>query len=248
MNFPWKIEIGNAEILLHSILEPLAFFTGFRYFLYLKKNKGDIVETERRVWIIIGAIFGSLLGSRLIGGFENPEQMKNAANLLLHFYMNKTVLGGLLGGLLGVEIIKKIIGEKKASGDLFVYPILLALIIGRIGCFSMGTYEETYGLPTGSILGMDLGDGMKRHPVALYEIAYIVLLWILLKKLTTKISIANGGLFKLFMISYIIFRFFVEFMKPHYNYWPGLSAIQITCVLGFVWYLPNILSPRTIFT
>ena len=41
-----------------------------------------------------------------------------------------------------VELIKKLPVKTKASGDLFVYPLMLALIIGRIGCFSMGIYEE----------------------------------------------------------------------------------------------------------
>lgn len=247
MIFPWHLEIGHAKILLHTLIEPIAFFVGFRYFLYLKNKQGDVVD-KNRIWIIIGAIFGSLIGSRLVGGLENPEQMMKARSILLHFYMNKTVLGGLLGGLMGVEIIKKIIGEKKASGDLFVYPILLALIIGRIGCFSMGVYEETYGIPTNSLLGMDLGDGLKRHPVALYEMAYLALLWWLLKLVSKRYELVNGGLFKLFMIGYILFRFFLDFIKPHYSYWPGLSAIQLACVLGLIWYLPNILRPRTIFT
>jgi phosphatidylglycerol:prolipoprotein diacylglycerol transferase len=57
----------------------------------------------------------------------------------------KTVAGGSLGGLFGVEVVKNIIGEKQKSGDLFTYPIILALIIGRIGCFTTAIYEQTYG-------------------------------------------------------------------------------------------------------
>ena len=92
-------------------------------------------------------------------------------NYLLCDYSNKTIIGGLLGGLFGVELIKKVIEEKKASGDLFTYPVMLALIIGRIGCFSMGVYEETYGLPTTLPWGVKLGDNIPRHPVCLYEIS-----------------------------------------------------------------------------
>ena len=74
-------------------------------------------------------------------------------NILVYFYSNKTIVGGLLGGLVGVELIKKLIKEKNASGDLFTYPLILAMIIGRIGCFSMGVYEETYGLPSSIAMG-----------------------------------------------------------------------------------------------
>jgi prolipoprotein diacylglyceryltransferase len=244
MNFPVYIEIGSFKILLHTLLEVLAFFIGFRYFLYLKKKKGDIIESDNRTWILIGAIFGALIGSRLVGGLENPDQLYREGNLLLHFYVNKTVLGGLLGGLFGVELVKKIVHEKKASGDLFVYPIILALIIGRIGCFSMGIKEETYGLPTKAVFGMNLGDGIPRHPVTLYEIAFLLVLWILLSRLAKKIELQNGSLFKLLMITYLLFRFLLDFIKPHYTYITGLSAIQTACIIGLLWYLPYIVKPR----
>ena len=141
MHFPITIEIGSLKILLHAILEPLGMFIGFRYFLYLRKEKGDQIESGQRLWIIIGAIFGALIGSRLVGGLENPAELLKAPNPLIYFYTNKTVIGGFLGGLLGVELVKKLIGEKHSSGDLFTYPMILALIIGRIGCFGMGVYE-----------------------------------------------------------------------------------------------------------
>ena len=192
--------------MLHTILEPLGYIIGFRYFLYLRKKQGDIIEQTNRTWILIGAIFGAIIGSRLIGGLEDPPQIQMADNVLMYFYQNKTVLGGFLGGLFGVELIKKIIGEKKASGDLFVYPMILALIIGRIGCFSMGVYEETYGLPTSLPWGMHLGDSYTRHPVALYEIIFLVALWLTIVQLEKKFSLANGARFKIFMMSYCLLK------------------------------------------
>jgi phosphatidylglycerol---prolipoprotein diacylglyceryl transferase len=182
-----------------------------------------------------------------VGGLENPEQLKRSANMFLYFYANKTILGGLLGGLFGVELIKKIVKEKKASGDLFVYPILLAMIIGRVACFSMGVFEETYGVPTSSVLGMDLGDHLQRHPVALYEIVFLILLWIGLRSLENRYMLVNGGLFKMFMIAYLVFRFCLDFIKPVYEYSIGLSAIQITSVIGLLWYARYILNPKKFF-
>jgi phosphatidylglycerol---prolipoprotein diacylglyceryl transferase len=243
MKFPFYLQIGETKILLHTLMEPLAFFIGFRYFLWLKKRKGDILKDDNRTWIIIAAIFGALLGSRLVGGFEDPIKLSGAKNWLIHFYSNKTVLGGFLGALFAVELVKKIIGVKTASGDLFVYPILLALIIGRIGCFSMGIYEDTYGYPTVSVFGMDLGDGIARHPVTLYEIFYLMVSWMFLYLLEQKKIFENGALFKIFMITYIVFRFLLEYIKPHYTYSIGLSAIQIACFMGLIWYAPFIINP-----
>ena len=244
MNFPVTIEIGSAKILLHAVFELAAFFIGFRYFLWLRKKQGDIIDSKNRTWIFVGVVFGAFLGSRILGGLEDPTQIAKADNVVFYFYQNKTVVGGLLGGLIGVELIKKVIGEKKASGDLFVYPFILALIIGRIGCFSMGIYEETYGTETNFITGMDLGDGKLRHPVTLYEIVLLILLWIFMKQASKKISLQPGAEFKIFMMSYLLFRFLIDFIKPHYTFSFGLSVIQLSCVAGLIYYSRYIFQPR----
>ncbi len=244
MQFPVVFEIGESKILLHSILEVIAYFVAFRYFLYLRKKQGDSIVQTNRMWIIIAAIFGSLIGSRLIGGLEDPTQIAKAKNVFLYFYSNKTVLGGFLGGLFGVELVKKILGEKQASGDLFTYPMLLGLIIGRIGCFSMGVYEETYGTATTLFTGMDLGDGIKRHPVTLYEISYLLLLGLFIYSISKRTALAQGASFKLFMIGYCAFRFFCDYIKPHYSLAIGLSVIQLTALTGLLWYVRYIIYPK----
>jgi prolipoprotein diacylglyceryltransferase len=222
-------------------MEPLALFTGFRYFLYLRGRNGDPINSTNRTSIFIAAIFGALFGSRLVGGLENPPAMLHARHTLLYFYENKTVLGGFLGGLWAVELVKKYIGERQASGDLFVYPILLGLIIGRIGCFSMGIYEQTYGTPTSLPWGMDLGDGLRRHPVALYEIVFLVLLWLTLKKIAPLLMVEQGARFKVFLIAYCAFRLLLDFIKPHYTFSIGLSTIQLVSIAGLIYYYPHII-------
>ena len=244
MHFPITIEIGSLKMLLHAILEPLGMFIGFRYFLFLRKGNGDQIESGQRLWILIGAIFGALIGSRLVGGLENPAELAKAPNPLIYFYTNKTVVGGFLGGLFGVELVKKLIGEKHSSGDLFTFPMILALIIGRMGCFSMGIYEETYGVETNFFTGMNLGDGLQRHPVTLYEIVFLMMLWIGIRNLEKRFTLVDGGRFKIFMISYIFFRFVIDFIKPHYTFSFGLSTIQLVCLGGLIYYAAYIFKPK----
>lgn len=244
MTFPWQLEIGAATIPWHVVFETAGIFIGFRYFLYLRRKQSDTIETSNRIWILIGAIFGAVLGSRLIGGLENPMLMLQSKNILLHFYQNKTILGGLLGGLAGVELVKRKIGETRSSGDLFTYPLILAMIIGRIGCFSMGVYEETYGTLTRSPFAIDLGDGEPRHPVTLYEIVFLICLWIALYAVEKKVSLAEGARFKIFMICYLVFRLLLDFIKPHYTFHIGLSTIQVTAIAGLLYYIAYILQPK----
>lgn len=244
MNFPVVIPVGNANISLHLVMETAAFFIGFRYFLWLRKKAGDPIPPENRTWIFIAAIFGSLIGSHLAGSLERPIELWNSKNLLLYIYSNKTVLGGFLGGLWAVEIMKKILGEKHSSGDLFAYPMILGLIIGRIGCFSMGVFEETYGKPTNFFLGMNLGDGILRHPVALYEIGFLMLLWIAMRAVEKRNTLAEGARFKVFMIVYILFRFCIDFLKPPYPIFAGLHTIQLLALIGLLYYSPTLLHPK----
>jgi prolipoprotein diacylglyceryltransferase len=244
MQFPVQVHIGSLSVPLHAVLETTGLFIGFRYFLFLRIKQGDVIAESNRVWIVIAATFGALLGSRLIGALENPVAWAQAQQPIVYFYQNKTVVGGFLGGLFGVEVLKKWIGEKQASGDLFIFPMMLALIIGRFGCFSMGVYEETYGTPTAFITSMNLGDGVLRHPVTLYEIAFLVLLWSALIQIKHSLHLRNGALFKLFLISYLLFRFFLDFLKPHYTFAIGLSTIQITCFAGILYYLPYLIQPK----
>ena len=247
VQFPVSLSFGSFTILLHTLLETGAFFIGFRYFVYLRKRQGDAFSSSSRIWVIIGAICGALIGSRLIGSLERPYEWALTDNLFTYIYNNKTVVGGFLGGLAGVEGMKKIIGEKRSSGDLFVYPMILALIIGRIGCFSMGVYEETYGVASHLPWAINLGDGILRHPAALYEIFFLLLLWIGLKKVQKSNTLESGALFKLFMISYLLFRFLLDFIKPHYPVFSGLSTIQLTCLAGLLYYLPFLVQPKKLF-
>jgi prolipoprotein diacylglyceryltransferase len=244
MHFPVVIHVGKSTLPLHAVMEAAAFFIGFRYFLLLKKRKGDTIESNIRTWILIGAIFGALIGSRLVGCLEKPHELFAAENTWQYIYTNKTVLGGFLGGLFGVELVKKLIGEKRSSGDLFTYPIILALIIGRIGCFSMGIYEETYGMPTRFFAGINLGDGLLRHPVSLYEILFLLALWISLAQIEKRYVLAEGARFKIFMIAYITYRLLQEFIKPSDIVIAGLSTIQLTAIAGLIYYYRYLIHPK----
>ncbi len=241
MTFPVELHMGKAAISLHIIFETLAFTIGFRYYVYLRKQKPDSISDANRLWILIGAIFGAWFFSRLVGAMEYPSQFLHSPHLLLYFFASKTIVGGLLGGLLGVEIIKYFIGEKQSSGDLFTYPLILAMIIGRLGCFTSGITEPTYGIETTAPWGMDLGDGHLRHPVALYEMVFLGALWVTLIWIERRFSLLNGDRFKLFMIAYLLFRFGIEFIKPGYRYFAGLGTIQIVCMLGVFYYLQSII-------
>ena len=240
MPFPLQFSLGPARVDAHLVFELLAFFVGFRYFLFLRKRQADPIPDGNRVWILIGAALGAFLGSRLLGGLEDPVAWRQAAYPLLYLFAAKTIVGGLLGGLFGVELVKKAIGESRSSGDLFVYPLILAMIIGRIGCFGAGLSEATYGLPSDLPWAIDLGDGLPRHPVALYEIAFLALLWFSLANVGKSATFRSGIRFQFFLIGYLVFRLLLDFLKPGFRFSFGLTSIQIACLLGLAYYSKTI--------
>lgn len=238
MTIPFEPEILNIKINIHLILEYLAFLVAFKYYLVLRKKSDDPISNGNRLSIILGAIVGALIGSRVIGFLENPDINLSSQNFLA-LYNLKSVMGGLFGGLIGVEISKKIIGENLSSGDLFTFPLIIGIIIGRVGCFLSGINEFTYGIETEFMTGMDLGDGLNRHPTALYEIVFLILLFILLKSSHTFTNKESGLLFKVFMILYFGFRFIIEFIKPNVFFVFGLSSIQWLCIACWIYYSPT---------
>lgn len=238
MKFPIQVNFFGEKIYLHFFFETLAFFIGIRVYYYLRNKNTDSISDINRLWIMVGAMVGALIGSRVIAMLENPSEIANQT--WLTFYQNKTVAGGFLGGLFGVELFKKCIGVKTASGDIYVIPIIVALFIGRIGCFSMGISEPTYGIETTFFTGMNLGDGKLRHPVALYEMIYIVFLFFLFRRIKN-VDLVNGDRFKLFMVLYFLYRFSVEFIKPYQPLFIHLSSIQWSALFIFVYYYKFIL-------
>lgn len=235
LQIPFEPQLFGINVNIHLILEYLAFFLAFRYYVFLRRKSTDKISSGNRLSIILGATLGALIGSRLIGILENPLVEFSQQNII-QILNTKTIMGGLFGGLLGVELAKKIIGENQSSGDLFVFPIIIGIFVGRIGCFLSGVNEFTYGSETSFFTAMDLGDGLMRHPTSLYELLFLVLLLVVLRRIKNASNLANGDLFKLFMISYFGFRFCIEFLKPNVFYVLGLSTIQILCIICWLYY------------
>jgi len=143
----------------------------------------------------------------------------------------KTIVGGLLGGWIGVEIVKRIRGVRASTGDAYVLPLVLGIAIGRIGCFLTGLPDHTHGIGTSLPWGFDFGDGIKRHPTQLYEIGAALVIGAMVY-VRSRRSHARGELFRFFLLLYLLFRFAVEFIKPTYKPYVDLSAIQIASLIG----------------
>lgn len=246
MDFPVTFHIFGKTMLAHPVFEAIGMFLGMRYYFYLKKTSKEKLSFNTSAAVLIGATAGALIGSKLIGNLENPYIFFEDFSIK-KFWSNNTIVGGLAFGLLGVELAKKIVRHRESTGDLIVFPLMLAIIIGRVGCFLTGIYEETYGLPTDSVFGMHLGDQYLRHPVALYEIGFLIVLWICLKYIQHRKKYQPGFLFQLFMLSYFVFRFLLDFIKPSVEITGSLGTIQLVCICVIIYYIYTIKNTQSLY-
>ena len=233
MSFPVYIHIGPMVIHPHWLFEALSYFIGFRVYLYTR-NK-ERIPMDKAMWVVVGAILGAALGSKILYWFEDPLMTLNRLTDPVYLMEGKTIVGGLLGGLIGVELAKKIIGWTRSTGDDFAIPLVIGMMIGRIGCFLTGLSDHTYGTPTTWFTGIDFGDGMLRHPTQLYEIAFLLVLGILLFYLKRQ-QLPEGTVFQLFMLGYLAFRLLIDFIKPTPHPYLIFNNVQMAAILGLIYY------------
>lgn len=217
----------------HPVFETLAYASGYGLFRYLRERKGDIVEEHQRWFIIAAAAVGALLGSRLLGLGEQWPAVASAFHsghllALLTSPGGKTIVGGLLGGWVAVEIVKKLSGIRSRTGDLFVLPLCLGIAVGRLGCLLAGLADDTYGRATKLPWGVNFGDSIPRHPTQLYEIVFLLVIVLCLSR---PVRWPEGARFRVFLASYLGWRLLVDFLKPQ-PLIAGLNLIQWACIGG----------------
>jgi phosphatidylglycerol---prolipoprotein diacylglyceryl transferase len=238
VTFPVYLRIGGVSLHPHPFFEVLAYASGFLLYSRNRSRWGDLVSPNMRWWVITSAAVGAAVGSYLLGFLEDP---------LRHWQTDtasKTVVGALIGGWIAVELSKRRFGVSTSTGDLFAFPLVLGIAVGRIGCFLTGLADQTYGTPTRLPWGVDFGDGIPRHPTQLYEIVFLALLALALLRMQREPH-RKGDLFRTFMLGYMGWRFVIDFWKVD-PVFAGLSAIQWACLAAILFYMRDL--PRILRT
>jgi len=239
----------------HLLFEAAGYSVAFVTFLWLRGRRGDAIDVPLRWSVMAAAFVGGALGSKILYWAEDPAATLTHWRDPMYLMGGKTIIGGLIGGWITVELMKKYVGISESTGDLFAVPLAVGIAVGRIGCFLTGLADKTYGTPTNLPWGVDFGDGVARHPTQLYEAVFLIGLSVFLDRLLPVRgavgrvpmrelfgrALQSGDVFKLFMVSYLGFRAVLDFWKPSDpTVFLGMGSLQWACLAAILIYSRDI--------
>lgn len=241
MTIPYHPLDAQTAHIVHFIFEWLGVLTGVQLYRWQKKRQSPTASSDflskDNFAVVVGCILGAGIFNKLLFVLEVPQAWQQHG--VMSLALGQTIVGGLIGGFFGVEIAKKIVGIKHSTGDMFVMPFCVGLIVGRIGCFLAGLHDGTFGVATSLPWGIDFGDGVVRHPTQLYDMLWCVTMLVIYHQYYPRWQAVSGLTFKVMFASYLAWRLLVDGIKPvPYPYLLGWSAIQWACAIVLVGYLP----------
>jgi phosphatidylglycerol:prolipoprotein diacylglycerol transferase len=196
---------------LYAVFQVLALLAAF--FL----RKASTLPWRKQLAVLAGALAGAGIGAKLPFVILGHEPFFSGS---AWFTEGKTILSGLAGGYLGVELAKVLAGVREKQGDAFAVPLAAAIAIGRWGCFFNGCCGAPLVPPIESA----------------FHASMAILLWRL-----GRIEALRWQLLKLYLIAYSVFRFFIEFVRTEPRVALGLTPYQygsaaMAILLGLLWW------------
>ena len=212
------------------------------YFVAKRQGKNTDVILDSLTWIVVGGVIGARIWHILTPTASNVAQGITTMYYLTHpldaiaiwkggLGIPGAVAGGALAFYLYARKRKLHFGE---WADVFAPGLALGQAIGRWGNF---INQEVYGSPSTLPWAITIDpanrlpeyqDIATYHPLFLYESIFNLLnmgflLW-LSRKYTDKLK--GGDVFLTYLVSYPIFRFFMEFLRLDSSMVGGINANQ----------------------
>ena len=248
--YPILFDFGSFKIGTYGVLLATAFLSGFLLAnTQFKKAKVDI----NLAWDLhFFAIFGGLVGSRILYIFENFKAFLDDPMSMIISATGFSVLGGyVMAFALCIWRVRKSGEPFFKLADLYAPALALGYCLGRLGCFMAG--DGCYGIPTDKPWGMTFPNGivptlsksneMLRelfvkmfpgkpvpvdipvHPTPIYESSITLILMLIL--LFGSWNIGKGRRFAFFLTWFGISRFFIEFIRLNPFEYFGMTSSQI---------------------
>ncbi len=218
-----RIAIFGVEIASYALMAGIGIVAAGIFAIFMAKREKQSMHDVILIFLFV--IIGVLLGGRIVYAIVNIDRLfliikeYNAYgdfSILLYgmrnLFRGQVFYGGLYGGFLALYIYTK---ASKMDTSYYVWMFTPAAplfhMFGRTGCFLAGC---CYGVPmpgTSFPLFMNGGD-VARVPTQLIEVCFNILLFVILVFLQKKDAL-KPHLFKIYLLSYSLFRFTIEFWR-----------------------------------
>jgi uncharacterized radical SAM superfamily Fe-S cluster-containing enzyme len=212
------------------------YLTAGLLFIALRKRwriaAGGRLTLRQMAGLAAGIGVGSIAGAGVVGWLESIRPLWQVVTDGPLPPASQIALGAMLGGWMGLEIAKRLQQTTRPSGDVFVFPMLLAMAAGRVAAMLNPASGLRAGLPTDLPWGIDFGDGIARHPTQMYEVSWVILLaGIFVWRLRSHRQ--RGCMFSQFVFAYLAFAFLIELVRPRYVMaGVPLSLLQCAALAG----------------
>jgi phosphatidylglycerol:prolipoprotein diacylglycerol transferase len=187
-----------------------------------------LARRDTRLLLIYFAALGSaFFGAKLVYLAAEGWLHWHDPNRWIQLATGKTIVGGLLGGYLGVELSKRCLGYTSATGDWFALMTPITIIMGRIGCWFHGCClgircsESWYTLRD--------RNGVARWPSVQVEILFNALALGTVLYLRKR-RVLPAQHFHLYLIGYGLFRFFHEFARETPRLFGPVTGYQMAAL------------------
>jgi len=198
---PWYHYVGDLAAWATALL-------GARWMYRRRRAAVEGLARQTAPGYFINLAIGGALGAWLLGSLNTLGGVRPV--------LSHSIAGALGGAIVAVELWKWRRGVRGSTGGPFVIPLALGIIVGRWGCLFAGIGDQTYGVATTLPWGVDLGDGIARHPVQIYEsLAMAIFLAAYWCALVKERAWATCHGFHAFVLFYAVQRFAWEFLKPY---------------------------------
>lgn len=227
---PIWLDLGVWQIHWYGLLMALAVLWGWWWLA--KESRGTELASrslDLTIWVVVGGLIGARL---LFVILKWPEFSGHWTEIINLSQGGLSIHGAILGGASAVLVYCRRLGLPVAKTlDLLIIPLIVGQMIGRWGNFFN---QEAFGGPTNSPWKMWVApifrpQGYENfswfHPTFLYEIIGLGLILGLIL-IIKKRRLLPGSLTLIYLLSYSVLRFGIEFFRIDSDKWASLTVAQ----------------------